>query len=148
MFYIAILVSVMAGVSIVLARTINANLAKTIGLFSGTFFNFVTGLFTSLIFIFFSKESLNMSNIDFSSIPIWAYLGGLVGVIVIVLSNHITPKISAFYLTLLIFIGQLFVGIILDYFTLGELSIGKVLGGILVLLGLTYNLLLDKKKAV
>jgi transporter family-2 protein len=54
---------------------------------------------------------------------------------------------SAFYLTLFIFIGQLFVGIIIDYFTLKELSLGKIAGGLLVLFGLSYNLLLDKKQA-
>ena len=49
-------------------------------------------------------------------------------------------------MTLLIFIGQLFIGIIIDYFALNQLSIGKVIGGLLVLTGLTYNLLLDKKQ--
>ena len=78
------------------------------------------------------------------SIPIAVYLGGLVGVIVISLSNYITPKISAFYLTLLIFIGQLFAGTIIDFFLTNELSTGKIIGGVFVLIGLTYNLLVDR----
>lgn len=146
MFYISI--SILAGVSIVLTRIINANLAKTIGIFQGTFFNYVIGLVFSFIFLAFSKEPLSISNSTLQSVPLWAYLGGLVGVFVIVLSSYITPKMSSLYLTLLIFMGQLFVGIIIDYLTLNQLSLGKVIGGFLVLIGLTYNLVLDQKQEV
>lgn len=141
-----ILVSVLAGVTIVVSRTINSNLASRIGIFQGTFFNYVVGLFFSIIFMLFSSEHLNNIATKLHSIPLWAYLGGLAGVSTIVLSNYIIPKISAFYLTLLIFIGQLFMGIIIDYFSSNTISIGKILGGLLVLAGLAYNLMLDKKR--
>ncbi|MGW5951680.1 DMT family transporter [Bacillus mycoides] len=142
MLYICI--AILAGVSIVVARIINANLAKKIGNWEGTFFNYITGLFFSILFLIFSSDSLYISSHTLQSIPIAVYLGGLVGVIVISLSNYITPKISAFYLTLLIFIGQLFTGTIIDFFLSYELSTGKIIGGILVLIGLTYNLLVDR----
>lgn len=144
MFYVFI--SILAGISIVVARILNSNLAKEIGIFQGTVFNYVVGLIFSFIFLLFSNESINITFSKFNSIPFWAYLGGIAGVLVVVLSSYITPKITAFYLTLLIFIGQLFVGIIIDYYALGKLSIGKVIGGFLVLLGLGYNLLIDKKQ--
>lgn len=137
--------AVLAGISIVVARIINANLANRIGLFQGTVFNYLTGVLFSLIFLLFSKEMLSLGNIDWKSIPIWAYLGGIVSVAVVVLSSYVTPKISVFYQTLFVFIGQLFVGIIVDFVVLNQLSIGKVIGGILVLVGLTLNLVLDTK---
>ena len=138
---IYILVAILAGVSVVVSRSINSNLAIKIGLFQGTFFNYIVGLLFSVLFLLFNKEN---NNINFSAIPLWAYLGGLVGVVVVVLSSYITPKMSAFYLTLFIFVGQLITGILIDYFNLSTLSIGKVIGGILVLIGLIYNLNLDK----
>jgi bacterial/archaeal transporter family-2 protein len=141
------LISVLAGVSIVVARIINSNLAKEIGIFQGTIINYIVGLFFSFIFLLVSNEFSNISILTLQSIPLWAYLGGATGVIVVVLSSYITPRLSAFYLTLLIFIGQLFVGIIIDYFTLNKLPIGKVIGGLIVLSGLSYNLLIDKKQA-
>jgi transporter family-2 protein len=144
MFYV--LISVLAGVSIVVARIINSNLAKEIGIFQGTLVNYIVGLFFSFIFLLVSSEFSNISFLRLQSIPLWAYLGGCTGVLVVVLSSYITPRLSAFYLTLLIFIGQLFVGIIIDYFTLNKLPIGKVIGGLIVLLGLSYNLLIDKKQ--
>ncbi|HHT7237289.1 MULTISPECIES: DMT family transporter [Bacillus] len=142
MLYIGI--AVLVGVSIVVARIINANLAKEIGNWEGTFFNYITGLFFSMLFLVFSSDSLYVSSHTLQKIPFVVYLGGLVGVIVISLSNYITPKISAFYLTLLIFIGQLFMGTVIDFFMSNELSIGKIVGGIFVLIGLTYNLLVDR----
>lgn len=143
LFYFSM--AILAGISIVVARIINANLANRIGLFQGTVFNYLTGVLFSLIFLLFSKEMLSLGNIDWKSIPIWAYLGGIVSVAVVVLSSYVTPKISVFYQTLFVFIGQLFVGIIVDFVVLNQLSIGKVIGGILVLVGLTLNLLLDTK---
>ncbi|WP_144507149.1 DMT family transporter [Bacillus mycoides] len=142
MLYICI--AILAGVSIVIARIINANLAKEIGNWEGTFFNYITGLFFSMLFLIFSSDSLYISSHTLQSIPVAVYLGGLVGVIVISLANYITPKIPAFYLTLLIFIGQLFTGTVIDFFLSNELSIGKIVGGIFVLIGLTYNLLIDR----
>ena len=59
--------------------------------------------------------------------------------------NYITPKVSSFSLSLLVFIGQLSIGIIIDYFSNNTISIGKILGGLLILLGLSYNIFIDKK---
>ncbi|ABR47590.1 protein of unknown function DUF606 [Alkaliphilus metalliredigens QYMF] len=146
MLYIAMLLSILAGVSLVFARMVNASLAKEVGLLTGTFYNYVVGLFVSLLFLVFSKESSTPFHLSFNIVPLWAYLGGVLGVVVVTVSSYLSPKISAFYLTLLIFIGQLFTGIIIDFFTLNELSIGKVFGGILVLVGLSYNLVLDQNR--
>lgn len=140
-----ILISIAAGVTIVISRIINYNLANKIGIFQGTFFNYVVGLLFSIIFLIFSQENFNLFNLTLPTIPFWAYLGGLTGVAVVVFSNFIIPKTSSFYLTLIIFTGQLLVGIIIDYFTLKQLPLGKILGGLLVVFGLTYNLLIDKK---
>lgn len=50
-------------------------------------------------------------------------------------------------MTLLMFLGQLFAGIAIDYFTLGIMSKGKIIGGLLVMAGLTVNLLIDMKSS-
>jgi bacterial/archaeal transporter family-2 protein len=141
-----ILISILAGVSIVISRIINSTLANKIGIFQGTFFNYVVGLSFSFLFFFISSEKQNVFTIKLHTIPPWAYLGGLTGVLVVALSNYITPKISAFYLTLIIFVGQLFVGIIIDYLTSNILSPGKLIGGFLVLIGLSFNLIVDSRR--
>ena len=138
-----ILLAILSGVSIVLGRTLNFNLANKIGVFQGTFFNYVVGLIFSIIFLTISNERLFSVHSKLTLLPWWAYLGGLLGVAVVVLSTYLTPRISSFYLTISIFLGQLFAGAILDYFILGEFSFGKIIGGLLVLSGLIYNLFID-----
>jgi len=65
---------------------------------------------------------------------------------VVIISNIIIPKIPTIYSTLLIFIGQLFTGIVLDYLTGMEISKGKVVGGLLILAGMAYNSMIDRKE--
>jgi len=142
---IAIVVAIAAGACIVIARNINSILAEKKGLLTSTFFNYVTGFSLSVIFLLMSSESIKQSYGLFGTVPLWAYLGGLLGVAVVAISNIVTSKISAFYMSLIIFVGQLFTGIIIDYFALGILSLGKVLGGLLVVAGLIYNLYVDRK---
>ena len=79
--------------------------------------------------------------------PIREAVAGAVGVGVISLSSFLSSKISAFYLTLLLFIGQLFAGMLLDYLVAGDFSLNKVIGGILVIAGLSYNLWIDTKRS-
>ena len=93
MLYITI--AILAGVSIVVARIINANLAKEIETGKARFSIILLDYF-SMLFLIFSSDSLYIPIHTLQSIPIAVYLGGLVGVIVISLSNYITPKISAF----------------------------------------------------
>ncbi len=145
MLIIYLFISFLAGVSVVLGRIINSKLAEKIGTMQSTLINYIVGLTLSFIVYLISKDQSIFSSINKISVPAWAYLGGLAGVVIIISSNYITPKLSAFYVTLLVFIGQLLIGIIIDYFILKELSIGKCIGGLLVLIGLTYNLWIDKK---
>jgi bacterial/archaeal transporter family-2 protein len=142
---IAIVVAIAAGTCIVFARNINSILAEKKGLLTSTFFNYVTGFSLSAIFLFMGSESIKQSYGLLGTVPLWAYLGGLLGVAVVAISNIVTCKISAFYMSLIIFVGQLFTGIIIDYFALHILSIGKVLGGLLVVAGLIYNLYVDTR---
>lgn len=139
------IIAILAGVSIVVARIFNAKLAEEIGLLESTGINYVTGFIFSLLILLISREYVQFSEIKSAQIPIWAYLGGLVSILVVLLSSHVTPKISAFYQTLFVFTGQIFIGVLIDFIISHQLSLGKIIGGILVLIGLTYNLWIDSK---
>ena len=141
-----IILAVLCGAITILSMVINSHLAKEIGVFQGTFINYIVGLITSLLLIFIVRNSITLSFASFIKIPLWAFLGGLVGVIVVGSSNIVIPKIPTIYTTLLIFIGQLFTGILIDYFIVGFVSKGKIIGGLLILLGLIYNSKVDSKE--
>ena len=51
---IAIICAIASGMTIVLSRSINGYLAKKIGPYQSTFFNYFTGLLTSSILLFFT----------------------------------------------------------------------------------------------
>lgn len=139
MFYI--LISVVAGAIVVISRILNTKLSENIGLIESSFFNYLTGLLSSLILFILMREKITLNS--FNNIPFWAYLGGLLGAVVVILSSVVTPKLSSFNLTLIIFIGQLITGIFIDIITLGTISYSKIIGGLLVILGLAYNLHID-----
>jgi transporter family-2 protein len=141
-----IILAALCGCTTILSMIVNSHLSKKIGVFQGTFVNYIVGLLTTILLITIVKDSMNLSFASFPQIPLWALLGGLLGVMVVASANIIIPKIPTIYTTLLIFIGQLFTGILIDYFRVGFVSNGKIIGGLLILLGLLYNSSVDKKE--
>ena len=113
MFFI--LISIASGAIVVISRILNTRLSEKVGLMESSFFNYFTGLLSALILFAIVKDKITLS--EFYNIPFWAYLGGILGIVVVILSSVVTPKMSSFYITLIIFIGQLFTGIIIDCIT-------------------------------
>ncbi|MCJ7689292.1 MAG: DMT family transporter [Clostridiaceae bacterium] len=143
-----IISAALCGSFIILSMIINSHLAKKIGVFQGTLVNYLVGLFTTILLIIVVRNFVNISNKSYTEIPLWALLGGLIGVMVVASSNIVIPKIPTIYTTLLIFIGQIFTGILIDYFRAGFVSKGKIIGGVLILIGIMYNSTVDKKELV
>ncbi|WP_291559461.1 MULTISPECIES: DMT family transporter [unclassified Clostridium] len=143
---IYIILAMIGGGLTIISMIINASLAKEIGVLRGTLINYIVGLLVILIIMVFAKSTYNFNIDSFSNIPFYAFLGGLIGVIVVSASNVVIPKIPTMYTTLLIFIGQIFTGIIIDYLRLSSISKGKIIGGLLILLGMLYNSNVDKKQ--
>ncbi|MCL2287305.1 MAG: DMT family transporter [Firmicutes bacterium] len=143
---VAVAVSFAAGVNIVLSRTLNAKLSNLTNVRVGTFFNYFVGLGVAAIVLLI----LGRGEAVFAA-PIvtswWIYFGGVLGVCVVLISNITVVKISAFYLTLLIFIGKIFSGVLIDVIISNRLSLRNLTGGILVTIGLCVNLLMDRRKS-
>ena len=141
---IPIAVSLLTGVTIVVSRTINASLAQQTSIIKSTFFNYGTGFALSLILLFAAGRSEPMVT-RFSFDPnVWIYLGGILGVCIITLLNAAVSRISSFYMTLLLFAGQVFTGLIIDMILSGSLCLYDLLGGALVCAGLAQNLIVDR----
>ncbi|MBK5241736.1 DMT family transporter [Clostridium sp.] len=143
-----IISAALCGCFIILSMIINSHLAKKVGVFQGTLVNYIVGLLTTILLIIIVRNFVDLSYNDYSKIPLWALLGGLIGVMVVASSNVVIPKIPTIYTTLLIFIGQIFTGILIDYFIAGFVSKGKVIGGVLILIGIMYNSTVDKKELI
>lgn len=134
---ITVICAACAGATIVLSRSVNGYLAKKIGAFQSTFFNYFTGLLTSIVFLFI----LGFSNIvAFNGQPIienpTMLLGGVIGVFNILILNIVVPRVSPIKLTLITFVAQLSSGIVLDFVCYGMFSINKLIGCLIVFIGL------------
>ncbi|PRR77097.1 hypothetical protein CLLI_26150 [Clostridium liquoris] len=143
-----IILAFITGAMVILSMVINSSLGKKIGVFQGTFINYVVGLIGTSIMLLIMEGGINISFDKLHGVPAWAYLGGAIGVIVVSVSNVIIPKIPTIYSTLLIFIGQIATGILIDYLTVNVVSKGKILGSILILGGLLYNFYVDKQELI
>lgn len=133
---IAIICSVLAGMSIVLSRSINGLLAKRSDAYTSTFCNYFMGCLVSLIIAVF----LEADNLIFQVNDVVNYfplfIGGMIGVFNIFILNKIVVEISPVLLTLLTFVSQLTSSMILDYFCYSIFSIEKIIGCVVVIIGL------------
>ena len=146
---IMVIIAFVAGVTIVVSRMLNAKLSEYVGVYMSTFMNFVTGLIGALILA--AIMGVGLSSGMFETLPkgweILMYFGGILGVLIVVISNVITKKIPAYQLTLLMFITQLFAGMVLDYLMYEMFSPGKLIGGLFVVAGLWISMRGDKDKS-
>lgn len=132
---ISLTCALLSGVTIVLSRSVNAYLSDKVGPYLGTFFNYFTGLLASLI-IFLLIGLPYVSSIDIQTMNPIVFFGGVIGVLNILILNIIVLKVSPVVLTLLTFISQLLCGMILDCFIQDLFSIQKLVGCIIVIVGL------------
>lgn len=133
------------GALIVISMIINSKLAQHIGVVQGAFVNNTVASIVIFLVLIFNGDILFNSK-DILNCPLWAYLGGFLSIFVVSFSNIIIPKIPAIYSTLLLLIGQLFTGIIIDFYIESTASLGKIVGGLLIIAGLVYNIHIDKSK--
>ena len=66
------------------------------------------------------------------------------GVAVVLLSNLTVPRVPAFRLTLLLFIGQIFTGVLLDLLLGNSFSDATFRGGLVIAAGVIVNLVVER----
>ncbi|HML68855.1 MAG TPA: DMT family transporter [Clostridia bacterium] len=135
----------LSGVLLVISRSYNARLADETSVYISTFFNYVCGLATAVpVFLLFGRNEAIWAGLVL--LPNWwIYLGGAIGVVTVWLSNIVVVKIPQLYITLLMFVGQVFTGVMIDALLDGAFSTANIIGGVLVALGLALNLLFERR---
>ncbi|MCL2707987.1 MAG: DMT family transporter [Defluviitaleaceae bacterium] len=142
----AVAASVAAGACVAVSRLYNAKLASLTSVKNSSFFNYLTGLALALpVFILLGKNETPLAEINLTFADGYVFLGGVIGVATIMLSNATVMKISAFYYTLLLFVGQVSAGMLIDLILAKKFSTGILAGGLLVASGMCLNLLFDRR---
>lgn len=143
---LVILLAIFGGVLTTLSMIVSSTLGKKIGLIQSTIVHYIGGLIGG-IFILIGIGSTSAPSItDMSRMPLYIFLGGIIGVVVVYTSNIIIPKIPVVYSTLLMFSGQMLCAIIIDTIVMGDFSWQKLLGAIVVIVGIFYNSKVDSKE--
>ena len=138
------LFAIVAGGMVVFSMVLNSRLSHIIGVFQGVFVNYAMGLLTSILFVaasfWLGNETLNEN----MNLPPWyAYLGALCGIGIVASCNIVIPKIPVVYSAVLIFLGQIITGLILDTLISGHFDVYKALGALLITAGLFLNAKID-----
>lgn len=141
---VAVAVSLGAGVSVVLSRTVNARLAEQTGPLRGSLINHLVGLPITVALALGSICLAGGAHIGSGAGRPWIYLGGVLGVAVVLLSNLTVPRVPAFRLTLLLFIGQIFTGVLLDLLLGNSFSDATFRGGLVIAAGVIVNLVVER----
>ncbi len=137
------IMTIFIGFTTILSMAQNSSLSRKIGLTNTSTLNYATALLTSLvIFVFFGKIS------DFSRLNgmhYFAYFGGLLGLIVVIVSSYALSYISVIVGSMLMYTGQMLASFAIDYFLGVKISPIKILGIVLVVTGIYVNNYIDYK---
>jgi len=143
MYYI---VAFLIGGITIFQMMMNSTLSYTVGKINGIFYNYFIAVVFMVIFFIFNKTKFEEGIYSMNGSSLWLYVGGLIGIIVLLLCNYAIPKIPAIYTTGLIMVGQLVTGNIIEYIMTGNISMKKILGCTLILAGVMYDIVMEKIK--
>lgn len=141
----AMLMAVASGISGVVSRLANAQLSGRTSALGSSFTNHWVGLVGSVVLLLVMQPDF-VGGLQVPDVPLWAYVGGACGVLMVMLWNVAGLKVSAFELTLLSFIGQVFAGIALDLLLGNGFSREIFIGGSFVVVGVLLNMLAGQQK--
>ena len=101
----------LAGVLVSLSRQINGRLSLSTSALESSFWNHIVGL-AALTLVAVVAGGLFTPGI--ADVPLWAYLGGTIGVVFIAASSWLITRIGAARTALMIIAGQMVSGVLLD----------------------------------
>ena len=109
------LIAVLTGVIITITPILNGQNTLQMGSLRTAFFHNFSAVFSGMLFLVILSPLTITQNFQMlpNASPI-NFLGGLIGLMVILLMNYYSVRIKAIYISLLPFLGQVFMGLILD----------------------------------
>ena len=129
--------ALVSGANVAVSIMLNARLGAVKGLYKGAFINYFLGLCIALP-LSLIITGFKLGSVQISLSEIFILTGGSIGYLVVLINNNITPRIGILYVTILLFIGQIATGALLDIVAGDSISAGKLIGALLILAGLVY----------
>lgn len=132
-----IFIAFVLGIINVVSKTINYKATENLGSLSGSIMNYIEASIISAIIILISQQKVEFT----SDIPWLLYFGGLFGAIAFFFNITSLSKMNLFMSTIIVLIGQLIGSLCIDYFLGVFITPLKVLGIVIMLVGI----IIDKK---
>ncbi|MFZ5634630.1 MAG: DMT family transporter [Bacillota bacterium] len=135
---LALLIAAVSGMTMAVQGTLNTSLSKVIGLLEATFVVHLVGLVLVSLLLFVFKLGVLKPDL-FGQVPVYSYLGGILGVIIIYGVMKSIPKVGVAPATTAIILGQVFTAGLIDH--LGLFGMEKMpfnwcrVGGTLLMAG-------------
>jgi transporter family-2 protein len=146
-FYLLLPISILIGISLASQAGVNSQLRLALSNpIQAAFISFLVGTIILGIVAFLQGDTWFKSG-TLTTIPWWAWIGGLLGAFNIAMYIFLAPKLGAVVLTVSVVCGQILASLALDHngwlgFPKIEISINRIVGAIFVVIGL---LLVAKK---
>lgn len=138
LFYV--LYIALGGAALAIQSPVNSGLGRRLGVFEGGLWSFATGALLMLILVLlFGKGNF----FEFTEVPKWQLLGGILGVIGVTAMIVTAPQLGVGLATVCLLFGQITVAIIIDSFGLFGIEQvpfdwNRLIGLILMLAGVFF----------
>lgn len=128
------ILAIAIGLLVTISPILNGRNSLVLGTFKTSFYHYLFAFIFGVAFMLLTYTQT--SSLQMNQIPPLYFLGGLLGLSVILMMNHYAVRIKALHIAILPFLGQMTMGFVLDYFLFGMLNVKVIIGMIVVLVGL------------
>ncbi len=142
MYFLYATMALLAGIGLASQAAINSHLGKSLlnQPIYAALVSFAVGTM-ALFFLALSRGSLGQAMSQIPNQPWWSLSGGLIGSFLVFSSILLAPKLGMANMLLLIILGQLFMGLMIDHFGLiympvNPVTVSKIIGIAVVIMGI------------
>lgn len=142
--FIFMLLAIIAGIAVTIQGPVNAALgAKVKNADFATLWSFVGGSAVLLIYFFAIKKYSLPSIETLKTVPWWAYLGAITGIIYVFSVVLVIPQLGVGRATVLLLLAQIITAMLLDHFgALGlaknPITMNKIVGLVFMVVGIVF----------
>lgn len=126
------------GCATVISKMINYRCTKYLGTNNGSLVNYVVASILSFLLLLVSSN-FSLDLYSFRQAPWWMYLGGAFGIVAFIVSMITLSRLKVMESTILLLVGQLTAGILFDIFMYQDFNLKKLLGIVLVAVGIILD---------
>lgn len=128
------IIAIATGIMVNITPILNGENALKIGTLRTSFNHFLFAVLTGIVAFIILSPLSDLDKIRHIS-PVFLS-GGFIGLFVVMLMNYYASRLEALYVAVLPFLGQMSMGLLLDYFVFDFFELTKVIGLVIVVLGI------------